>query len=96
MKELSAWTRFCEQTPGKMDAFASLDDSVKAKLISSSPLRVCRFRFPRLVEHVEQHGGLAARSYAYKFYLCYFMFMFFCYFRLLNVLDQFFSEQGFR
>lgn len=58
LKELSAWTRYCESMPGLPSAFSTLANDVKTKLISTSPLRVCKYRYPQFCEYVENRGGL--------------------------------------
>lgn len=57
MLELSAWARFCDTQPGAPEAFHSLRDEAKFKLTAASPLRICKHRFPDLVQYLESKGG---------------------------------------
>ena len=59
MQELSAWTRYCEQSPPNMEVFGELGDEVKNALVADSPMRVCKWRFPKIVNHITKSGGLA-------------------------------------
>lgn len=64
MFELSAWTRYSESCPGggNPETFALLKTSVKKKLVANSPLRVCKWRYTPLVEHIERQGGIGSEE----------------------------------
>lgn len=81
MQELSAWTSFCHSQPTDPAAFLGLEDDMKSKFVSQSPLRVCKGRFPEIVQYIVAKGGLE-ESWIYiwtrEFLIC-FVFCFPCF-----------------
>lgn len=76
--ELSAFVRFCDSSNGDLGAFAALDDAAKSEMVARSPLRVCRWRFPTLVEHVQANGGLEEPNLILADLLAWFFMAFSC------------------
>lgn len=49
---------FQQSNPGDAKAFEQLTDEARYKLVASSPLRICRDKYPKVVNHIEDCGGL--------------------------------------
>ena len=58
MQELSAWIEYTKTMPAYLEVFSNLDEDVKSQLVAQNPMQVCRWKFPQVVSHVEQFGGI--------------------------------------